>query len=415
MAIVGDITNNLMGIQSLAAGRQALDVQQKQIDDNRIASENLRKYQLSQQEGKPDYEALNEAIIRSPDLAQNVLAGIGIQEKRQGMDAADFAVKAAQVFDNRPQLMSLVKSRIDYLTSQGRDPKDTIEFAEAYLQGDVEGARNSLNSVSAALANQGYLDKALYAATFGSPKDQLTPYQQERLNLERQRLAQGQAGTSNQKDWDTYQQLLRDDPESAEAFGRAAGFTSKEGQQLSSYAEKQLDLASTEAAQANADSGRYLTLAEKIRNSKMNGGIQSSWGEFIKEQTGNQDEITALRKQVMQIVNSEAIKGLPPGPATDRDIELVRSPFPTEKASPEYVANWLEAISRLNQKRAEFSEFKADFISKNGTFRGKDRGSLVKAWKESQKASTQGGSGEGAMTPGINPAPAQTVNWSDLP
>lgn len=415
MAVVGEVTNNLLGLQQLAAGRQSMQAQAKQTEDNRIAAENLRKYQSSLQSGAPDYEAFNEAIIRSPEMAQNVLAGIGITERRQGLDAADFAVKAASVIDNKPQFMQLIKNRVDYLTSQGRDPKDTMDLGVAYLEGDVEGAKNSLKAVSSALANQGYLDKSIYGSLYGSAQEGLTPYQQARLSLEQQRLAQGQTGTSNQKDWETYQRLLNEDPDAAESFGRAAGFVGKEGQQLSAYAEKQLDAASTEAAQASADSSRYLTLAEQIRRSNMSGGLQSTWGEFIKEQTGNQDEITALRKQVLQIVNSEAIKSLPPGPATDRDIELVRSPFPTEKSSPEYVANWLEAISRLNNKRSEFSEFKANFISQNGSLRDKQGNSLVKAWKETQKQSSQGGSGEGAMTTGINPeAQSNTVNWSDL-
>lgn len=166
--IVGDINQNLMGLQALARGRQEIEQQEQQLQGSRIAQENLRKFQLSSQEGNPDYDALNEAIINSPELAQNVLAGLGIREKRQGLEAADFAVKAAANFDNRPQLMQLVKNRVEYLQSQGRDPKDTIEFAETYLQGDVSGAKNALKASAAALANQGYLDKDIYASTFGA-------------------------------------------------------------------------------------------------------------------------------------------------------------------------------------------------------------------------------------------------------
>jgi hypothetical protein len=87
----------------------------------------------------------------------------------------------------------------------------------------------------------------------------------------------------------------------------------------------------------------------------------------------------------MQIVNSEAIKNLPPGPATDRDIEMVRAPFPTDKASPEYVANWLSAVARLNEKRAEFSEYKANFISENGSLRTRSGESLISSWRKQQQ------------------------------
>lgn len=165
--IMGDVTKNLMGLQALARGRQEIEEQDRKLENNRAASESLRRFQMTSQEGNPDYEALNEAIINSPELAQNVLAGLGIKEKRQGLEAADFAVKAASTFDNKPQLMQLVKARVDYLQSQGRDPKDTIEFAETYLKGDVQGAKNGLKASAAALANQGYLDKDIYASMFG--------------------------------------------------------------------------------------------------------------------------------------------------------------------------------------------------------------------------------------------------------
>lgn len=241
------------------------------------------------------------------------------------------------------------------------------------------------------------------------PKDDsMNEYQRESLKLKREGMEKGvgaDTGTSNQKDWQQYQQLLKTDPDAAEQFGRAAGFSSVEGQKLSAFAEKQLDAASTDAATASADAARYMSLADNIKRSAMSGGLKSTWGEYVKEQTGNQDEVTALRKQAMQIVNSEAIKNLPPGPATDRDIEMVRAPFPTDKASPEYVANWLSAVARLNEKRAEFSEFKANFISETGSLRDSKGKSLIAAWRgqqEQNKAQAPAGA-----TPGIAP-PAAT-------
>jgi ribosomal protein S16 len=410
--VFGEINQNLMGLQALAAGRQEIEQNRKQIEDQRIASESLREYQRTAQEGNPNFEALSEAALRSPQLASNFLQSVGIADARRGQDAANYALSAYQNIDNPDEFVRLTQNRINYLQQQGRDPSESVKVLEAYLSGDKENVRKGTKVLAASLANQGYLDKDIYASTFGSPASGLTPYQQERLNLERQRLAQGATGTANQKDWETYQRLLKEEPQAAENFGRAAGFASKEGVSLSAYAEKQLDLASTESAKASADASRYETLADQISQSAMSGGLASKWGEFIKEQTGNQNEITDLRKQVLQVVNSEAIKNLPPGVATDRDIELARAPFPTEKADPKYVADWLRAISNLNKKRAEFSEFKADFISRNGSLRDSKGTSLIKAWKEQQGAMQQ--QSQGASQP-QQPAATGTVNWNDLP
>ena len=170
-----------------------------------------------------------------------------------------------------------------------------------------------------------------------------------------------------------------------EAVGRKIGMISKEGEKLSAFAEKAIADSADAANASRSSAARYTTLADNLRNAtKMSGGIKGTWGEWIKEQTGNQDELTALRKEALGITNSEAIASLPPGPATDRDIEMAKAPFPTEKSDPKYVADWLSAVSRLQQKKAEYAEFKADFISKNGTVRG-DGKSLSSAWKESQK------------------------------
>jgi hypothetical protein len=192
--------------------------------------------------------------------------------------------------------------------------------------------------------------------------------------------------TANAQDLATYKAMKRAGDPDAEGFGRSIGIVSKEGEKLSSFAEKAISDSADAANVARSSAARYTTLADNLRKaSGMSGGLKSTWGEYLKEQTGNQDEITALRKEALGITNSEAIASLPPGPATDRDIEMAKAPFPTEKSDPKYVADWLGAVSRLQQKKADYAEFKAEFIAQTGSVR-KDGKSLSSAWKESQKS-----------------------------
>lgn len=165
--IFGDVNNNLLGLQQLAAGRQAMEREKKSVADNEEAAGYLRTFYQSQQSGNPDYNAFNEAVLRSPELAQNVLGSIGVQEKRQGQDAASFITEAAGSLESPERFMSIAQNRINYLQQTGRDPKDTMELVKAYQSGDMAGAKRDLQSVGAALANQGYLDKDIYAQTFG--------------------------------------------------------------------------------------------------------------------------------------------------------------------------------------------------------------------------------------------------------
>lgn len=394
-----DINNNLLGLQALANGRQQMEQEKAAYEDRKIASEALRKFYESQQAGTPDFSMMNEAVLRSPELAQNVLNHIGIIEKRQGQDAAGFISRAVPLMDNPDQFLALAQSRAQYLQQNGRDPKDTIALIDMVKNGQTDQAKKDLQGVAAALTNQGYLDKDLYGQLFNIQAP-ITPYQQAEIDLGKERNAIAREGnqlqragitngTADQKNWAEYQRLLKVDREAARQFGIGAGFVSGEGQKLSDYVTKQIDTASGEAAQADMDSGRYATLAQQLRKAKMYGGLKSSINEYIKELSGGQDDLTSLRKNVLQIVNSEAIKNLPPGPATDKDIELARQPFPSDKASPEYMANWLEAISRLNQKKAEYASFRAEFMSKNGSVRDKDGNSILSVWKEQQKANSQ--------------------------
>ncbi|GDU09364.1 DNA injection protein [Escherichia coli] len=66
------------------------------------------------------------------------------------------------------------------------------------------------------------------------------------------------------------------------------------------------------------------------------------------------------------LVNSQVLKFLPPGPATDKDVEIVRQGAPTDMDNPETVARWLDAMANLERRNAQFNEFKAEWMSANG-------------------------------------------------
>jgi len=201
--------------------------------------------------------------------------------------------------------------------------------------------------------------------------------------------ADGTESTANAKDLQTYKELVAKGDPSAEQFGQMIGMIPKENKKLSPFAEKEIGKSSDEYTAATSSANRYKTLAAKLEQSAIQGGVKGTWGEWIKEQTGNQDELTSLRKEALQISSSEAINNLPPGAASESDVKMAREPLPTEKSDPKYVAKWLGAIGRLREKEAEYHQFKADFISKNDTLRSKDGKSLASAWKETQASNVK--------------------------
>jgi hypothetical protein len=66
------------------------------------------------------------------------------------------------------------------------------------------------------------------------------------------------------------------------------------------------------------------------------------------------------------VLNSQALKFLPPGPATDRDMELAREGVPTNMDDPSLVSNWLKAQARNERRVAAFNDFRAEWISAQG-------------------------------------------------
>lgn len=375
MSILGAIANPQM-----ADIGGALDARQARLDRDEARRKEIRAGQLIA-EALPNIKAgsaLHELATNSPQQFALVAKALGVP-----LNAGD-------------QLQELTDDVANMYTRAQADPSAALEYAHVVKEQRNKAGRETpqLDKFLAAAAQDPatamtglfVMHRALNRDE--AVEDRRLDQQDRALDIQEGRMLAGAAGgsemTAKQKEWEQYKRLKDEDPEEGSRFGRSVGFESREGQTLSAFAEKQIDGAFNEYTEASGNVNRYSTLADNLRKADMAGGLKSTWTEYVKEQTGNQDEITALRKEAKQIANSEGIKNLPPGPATDRDIEIVMAPFPTEKASPEYIANWLGAMARLNEKRAQYAEFKADFISANGSVRNRDGQSLVAAWKESQ-------------------------------
>jgi hypothetical protein len=92
--------------------------------------------------------------------------------------------------------------------------------------------------------------------------------------------------------------------------------------------------------------------------------------ERAKTYFGTQDMESLLRLQLRSMQVSDAIKNLPPGVASDKDIELVMSGTLPPDASPAVIRAHLEAMHRVKTAAAEYYRFAGRYISDNGSSRG---------------------------------------------
>jgi hypothetical protein len=175
---LSDAVQTLQGFQGLQinqanmANAEAQRLQkEQQAKSMQLGSDYLRKYQQSVQEGKPDYNSLNEAILVVPELADNVLKGIGIQDKAQKQMAAADVAELIPLVGNKAAFMQKLGTRANSILERGGNPQDTIALAKIMEEEGPEAVMMQLRSVGNALKAQGF--------EVGLPEtEKKTPFQQ---------------------------------------------------------------------------------------------------------------------------------------------------------------------------------------------------------------------------------------------
>lgn len=231
------------------------------------------------------------------------------------------------------------------------DTNETVEALTALREGRVDDVIRDVDTAISIAQGQGLLQ---------------TP------------LSQRVAPTASQRDFDQFRELQevaertgeQSDIVAAEQFGRQAGFLSKEGQELSGFSEKEIGKATDLAQQASANINKFNDLANQIESSQFTGGVKGQFGEFLKDLTGNQNELTQLRRRFNAIKGGLVVNNLPPGAASDKDIDLALRGFPSERANKEEIASFLRGMAKIEAETQRFNNAKADYISDNGSIRG---------------------------------------------
>lgn len=304
-------------------------------------------------------EKMAEVSIKYPEMGKQIKEAFGILNP----DTEKAATSAyQQAYVNPDNAEKYLEQGIAEVKGKGGTPTNMMRDLDLYRQ-NPEAAIEMFGMSLAALDGPGY--KALASQRAAKLKAK------EKAN----KVVEGTAGI---KDFEYYQELKKTDPGSAEQFGRERGFISSEGEELSSHLQKRLSIASDDAIKSEGNVGQYSVLADQISEANVGGGLfGGSWAESMKDITGSQDAISQLRKQYNGIRASNVVKNLPPGSASDVDVKLAMGQFPTDNATGKEIASFLRGLSKLEQLNADFNNFKAEYISKNGTERG-----MLAAWKK---------------------------------
>ena len=89
--------------------------------------------------------------------------------------------------------------------------------------------------------------------------------------------------------------------------------------------------------------------------------------EAMNRLLGTEKEPTALRQEYLRMRNTAVLDMLPPGVASDKDIELALAAFPTETSSPANIAGFLRGMAKLQTYESAINNAQAEWIQQNGT------------------------------------------------
>jgi hypothetical protein len=137
------------------------------------------------------------------------------------------------------------------------------------------------------------------------------------------------------------------------------------GMEIPEHAQKLVNESATKAVANKLSAEQQLTLAAQL--DKMGGGYggASSASEFVKKAFGTQDAMTQLRKEYTRLRNVNAMKYIPPGPATDKDIQMALEGFLPPNADAKQLASFLRGMAKMNEIDAALENAKTDWLTNN--------------------------------------------------
>ncbi|MCO1461215.1 hypothetical protein L0Y93_06215 [Burkholderia multivorans] len=135
---------------------------------------------------------------------------------------------------------------------------------------------------------------------------------------------------------------------------------------LSESQQKYVNDAQNAALTARQTYQNTVALANQLANAPdFASGAAGTFNDFLTKITGNKDAGQQLRGQLAQFVNSTILNQLPPGAASDKDIQLVRNGTPADNASKETWQAYLSAVGRVQQAAAVAAQMRADYLTAN--------------------------------------------------
>lgn len=358
--ISGSILGGIQAGQTLAAVHDARALKEQYSTDLHDALSN------------PTPQKFSELIAKYPQQQKAFQASWGILNKDQQDQQFNSGTQAYNAIQNgRPEVASgILDKQIAALKNTGQDTSDLEKLREA-IDRDPKGAgaqialslssfdpdrwskimtelRTSQVAPAQAMKAGAEATKAVYEAAN-------TP---ERQNLDNQNIQSQIKERSSRLNLD--QDKLQSDVElKLNELGQKATT-------LDDGAKKIINDSTVASVAADQAAGQMLNLAGQL--DKLGGGYGAfgSASEFLKNSTGNQDAMSAARREYARLRNTQAVKNLPPGSASDADVAMALEGFPKETADAQTLSSFMRGMAKLSQYEATNENAKSEWVNAVG-------------------------------------------------
>lgn len=363
-----------------------------------------------------DRGALRQLATQYPDQIESVRKGMGFIDEDQRNSIGTLAAGARLASSSPEAMQSWLQNNANELARVGVDPNNVAQMYQQNPSGFGEFVDhlgmaalgpidyfNVQDKMAGREIDRGRLAETIRSNQAGEAlqaRGQNLSYQSAMTghNIAAQRLAldQQEFGFKMQQAQEKAQQLISEAPK------------------LSVNMEKGIETAVNNATASSNSANSMSALAQQFRAEKPTTGLFGNAQNMFAKLTGSDTTLRDLRIRQNALVNSQVLKFLPPGPATDRDVEIVRQGAPTDMDNPETVARWLDAMANLERRNAQFNEFKAEWMSANGN-PGQSRNGGQILGLDVKKGESLGSAVKRYMSMNTDAAPAQDSTPSGEP
>ncbi|EFN7619479.1 acyltransferase [Escherichia coli] len=404
---------NNVGLQALQGISSVMDMY-KQMDQQKRQQEFQQAYADAYTSG--DRDAMRKLASQYPEQFDAVRNGMKFVDEDQRSTVGTLAASARLAASSPEAMMSWLQNNSSELTRAGVDPLDVAKMYQQNPQGFTEFVDhlgmaalgpidyfNVQDKMAGREIDRGRLAETIRSNHAGEAlqaRGQNLSYQSAMTghNIAAQRLAldQQEFGFKMQQAQEKAQQLISEAPK------------------LSVNMEKGIETAVNNATASSNSANSMSALAQQFRAEKPTTGLFGNAQNMFAKLTGSDTTLRDLRIRQNALVNSQVLKFLPPGPATDKDVEIVRQGAPTDMDNPETVARWLDAMANLERRNAQFNEFKAEWMSANGN-PGQSRNGGQILGLDVKKGESLGSAVKRYMSMNTDAAPAQDSTPSGEP